>query len=109
MIEDLEQLKATTEGLLRIREEVERLLVDTMDLEAPLPRFTWALVERQLTELAASDEIRASVATHVSAHRKQAWAKPPELVLRELLCLAWVMLDEDYRPGVDSEGEDAMT
>lgn len=109
MIEDLDQLKATTEGLLRIREEVERLLVDTMDLEAPLPRFTWAQVERQLTELAASDEIRASVRTHVAAHRKQAWCKPPELVLRELLCLAWVMLDEDYRPGVETEEEGAMS
>jgi hypothetical protein len=36
----------------------------------------------------------------VSATRKLARFKPPEMVLREILCLTWVLLDENFRPGV---------
>jgi hypothetical protein len=33
----------------------------------------------------------------VSATRKLAPFKPPEMVLREILCLTWVLLDENFK------------
>ena len=39
----------------------------------------------------------------VSATRKLSRFKPPEMVLREILCMTWVLLDEDFQPqGSDS-------
>ena len=63
------------------------------------PSFTWDQLERQLEDLAAS-AAQAEMARHlVSATRKLAAFKPPEMVLREILCLTWVLLDEDFHPG----------
>jgi len=39
----------------------------------------------------------------VSATRKLAPFKPPEMVLREILCLTWVLLDENFRPDTDQD------
>jgi hypothetical protein len=42
----------------------------------------------------------------VSATRKQAPWKPSEMVLREILCLAWTLMDEGFQPG-PGPGEEA--
>jgi hypothetical protein len=44
----------------------------------------------------------------ISATRKLARFKPPEMVLREILCLTWVLLDENF-PAETGEGSVEMT
>ncbi|MDP3175093.1 MAG: hypothetical protein Q8M88_11735 [Phenylobacterium sp.] len=76
--------------------------------EETTPAFSWVQLERQLVDLAAT-EMQAEMARHlVSATRKLSAFKPPEMVLREILCLTWVLLDENFRPGI-GEGSDEMT
>jgi hypothetical protein len=74
------------------------------------PVFTWNQLERQLSDL-AGDPVKALMARDlVSATRKMSKFKPPEMVLREILCLSWALLDEGFRPepgsdwGMDSPG-----
>ncbi len=44
----------------------------------------------------------AAMARHlVSATRKLAPFKPSEMVLREILCMTWVLLDENFRPDAE--------
>ena len=75
--------------------------------EEPMPRFSWTQLERQLVDLAAT-ETQAEMARHlVSATREQAQFKPPEMVLREILCYAWVLLDENFRPEPGTRNEDS--
>ncbi|MDB5492817.1 MAG: hypothetical protein JWP86_154 [Phenylobacterium sp.] len=63
-----------------------------------IPTFAWEQLERQLVDLAAT-ETQADMARHlVSATRKLAPFKPSEMVLREILCMTWVLLDENFRP-----------
>jgi len=63
-----------------------------------MPTFSWEQLERQLVDLAAT-ETQADMARHlVSATRKLAPFKPSEMVLREILCMTWVLLDENFRP-----------
>ncbi len=72
-----------------------------------MPDFTWEQLERQLIDLAGTQD-RADLATPlVSALRKQAPWKPPEMLLREVLCLAWTLMDEAFQPGTGhgEEGE----
>ncbi len=65
--------------------------------EEALPTFTWAQLERQLVDLAATPA-QASMARHlVSGTRKLAPFKPSERVLREILCMTWVLLDENFK------------
>ncbi len=47
----------------------------------------------------------------VSATRKQASFKPPEMVLREILCVAGALMDEGFLPGQGRSevGEAPMT
>ena len=75
--------------------------------ERPMPVFTWEQLERQLTDLASTEAGAAMAGPLVSGTRKQARCKPPELVLREILCLAWTLMDETFQPGLgpDEEGE----
>ena len=76
--------------------------------EETLPPLSWTQLERQLVDLAAT-EAQASMARHlVSATRKLAPFKPSEMVLREILCLTWVLLDENFKaePG---QGSDPMS
>lgn len=72
--------------------------------ETTMPAFTWQQLERQLADLAATPASAALVPPLVSGIRKQASFKPPEMVLREVLCLAWTLLDEEFHPG-PGEGE----
>jgi hypothetical protein len=70
--------------------------------EESLPNFSWDQLERQLVDLAATPA-QASMAQHlVSATRKMAPFKPSEMVLREILCMTWVLLDENFKPEPDA-------
>jgi hypothetical protein len=103
--------RATIGRAVRLRREID-------DFEAkwsPLPSqeeaaltFSWVQLERQLVDLAATDT-QAAMARHlISATRKLARFKPPEMVLREILCLTWVLLDENF-PAETGEGSVEMT
>ena len=73
-----------------------------------IPTFSWEQLERQLVDLAAT-ETQAEMVRHlVSATRKLAPFKPSEMVLREILCMTWVLLDENFRAEA-SEGSAEMT
>ena len=61
----------------------------------PMPVFAWTELERQLLSLAPED-LAPMVRDLVSAVRKEASPKPPEMVLREILIIAATVLDEDF-------------
>ena len=57
----------------------------------------------------SATEAQADMARHlVSATRKLAPFKPSEMVLREILCLTWVLLDENFKPE-PAAGRDPMS
>lgn len=69
--------------------------------QAPMPRFTWAELQRQLTDLSrpsiySADQVR----TAVEQLRQRAASVPPELLLRELLVTVSILLEES--PAEDS-------
>ena len=81
---------------------------DTLHLETAnrpqsgrMPAFTWSELEEALVSIAASTRQRDMAADLVSATRKQAPFMPPSLVLREILCMAWVIADETFLEGPD--------
>ena len=74
--------------------------------ELAMPDFTWEQLERQLKDLTDTPEKARLVGPLVSGLRKQAPWKPSEMVLREVLCLAWTLMDEAFKPGL-FPGEEA--
>jgi hypothetical protein len=91
---------------LRLRREIDDFETrwPTQVRGEQIPTFSWEQLERQLVDLAAT-ETQAAMARHlVSATRKLAPFKPSEMVLREILCMTWVLLDENFRP---EAGEDS--
>lgn len=66
--------------------------------EALVPAFSWTQLERQLADLTDTPMKAAMARDLVSATRKMARFKPAEMVLREILCLTWALLDEGFRP-----------
>jgi hypothetical protein len=96
---------------MRVRDEVaafERRWPTSPDQDAPVPTFTWSQLERQLADL-ADTPIKAAMATElVSALRKMSQFKPPEMVLREILCTSWALLDEGFQPGPEAVSPDAL-
>ena len=60
--------------------------------------FSWDDLQHQLTELAVTERQRGLVPSLISATRKQAPFKPPQMVLREVLCIASVLMDETFHP-----------
>src|SRR5215510_5473098 len=89
---------------LRLRREIDDFEARWPALakrEELLPGFSWTQLERQLVDLSAT-AAQADMARHlVSATRKLAPFKPPEMVLREILCLTWVLLDENFKGEAD--------
>jgi len=61
-----------------------------------VPAFTWAELERQLASLAVTPSSALMAPDLVSATQKQARFKPPEMVLREILCVAGALMDEGF-------------
>ena len=90
---------------LRLRREIDDFEARwpiPQERDESIPTFTWDQLERQLVDLSATPS-QADMARHlVSATRKLAPFKPPEMVLREILCLTWVLLDENFKgePGL---------
>ena len=103
--------RAVVGKALRLRREIDDFEVRWPALakrEEALPSFSWAQLERQLVDLAATT-VQADMARHlVSATQKLAPFKPPEMVLREILCLTWVLLDENFK-GEPETGSAEMT
>lgn len=97
--------RAVVGRALRLRREIDDFEARWPTRSArdeTIPTFSWDQLERQLVDLAAT-EAQAEMARHlVSATRKLAPFKPSEMVLREILCLTWVLLDENFRPEVTS-------
>jgi hypothetical protein len=84
---------------LNLREDISRFQnawPTPNAVDEPMPNFTWGQLERQLANLAATRQ--SAVMTHdlVSATRKQAGFKPPEMVLREILCVASALMDDSF-------------
>lgn len=75
--------------------------------EAPIQGITWEQLERQLSDLAGSKARSEAAGPLVSALRKQSWCKPPEMVLREILCVAWTLLDESFEPELSHSEDDS--
>lgn len=95
---------------LRLRREIEEFETrwPTAARGETTPTFTWEQLERQLVDLAPT-ETQAEMARHlVSATRKLAPFKPPEMVLREILCLTWVLLDENFTPEVSEQSDETI-
>ena len=103
--------RAVTGRALRLRREIDEFEArwpTPAAREEVLPSLSWTQLERQLVDLAAT-EAQASMARHlVSATRKLAPFKPSEMVLREILCLTWVLLDENFKAEPE-QGSDEMT
>lgn len=81
--------------------------VDLWNPAADMPVWTWNQLEDALRDLAASRQQQDMVESLVSATRKQARFLPSGHLLKEILCIAWVIADETFRGGRE-EGS-AMT
>jgi len=99
---DVTSLAGTRLGLLvrkalQIREAVDNFDRDWPPLanRPPMPGFAWTELERQLLSL-APDALSPMVRDLVSAVRKEAGPKPPEMVLREVLIITATLLDETF-------------
>ena len=92
--------RAVVGRALRQRRELDEFAARFPESEAraeALPSFSWAQLERQLVDLAATPA-QAAMAKHlVSGTQKLAPFKPTEMVLREILCMTWVLLDENFK------------
>lgn len=92
--------RAVVGRALRLRREIddfEARWPAPTKREELIPSFSWTQLERQLVDLSATSA-QADMARHlVSATRKLAPFKPPEMVLREILCMTWVLLDENFK------------
>ncbi|MDO8900017.1 MAG: hypothetical protein Q7V15_01540 [Phenylobacterium sp.] len=97
-----EDRRASMNRALHLRREIEAFEEKWPTPSPPaesMPSFCWSQLERQLVDLAASPT-QAEMAQHlISATRKLAGFKPPEMVMREILCLTWVLLDENFHHG----------
>jgi len=81
---------ARFEGRWRPLADAERCLV-----------FSWEELERQLVELAPSD-LQAELVHRLLARTKvYAKLKPPEMVLREILCVAALVLEDSGFDAID--------
>lgn len=103
--------RADVERALRLRREVEafeRRWPEYRTDQPMAPGFSWGQLERQLADLVDTPAKQAMARELVSATRKMARFKPPEMVLREILCLSWALLDESFQPE-PGEGSAEMT
>lgn len=70
----------------------------------PMPIWSWEQLERQLSSLASGPATRAILPELISAVRKQSRWLPPEMVLREVLCTAFAVMDGDFNPAPPTDG-----
>lgn len=64
----------------------------------PLPIWSWEQFERQLLHLSGRPEVAETVRLALSGWRARAWMLPPEMLLRELLIISSVAMDETFEP-----------
>jgi hypothetical protein len=88
-------------ALRKTNDRDERTWPEPPQEEQPMPSFTWEQLERQLADLSGSPAKAAITPPLVSAMLKHAFWMPSEMVLREILCLAWTLMDEDFQPRLD--------
>jgi hypothetical protein len=69
-----------------------------------LPEISWAQIERQLRHLAGSDFERAS--WEMKVLRAAARTNPPEMFYRDLLTLAWSLIDGERPSRITEDGMD---
>lgn len=101
-IQPEDEPRKTIQQAAHLRREIETFEAKWPAISAhgePTPSFSWQQLERQLVDLSATKQQAALVNSLLSATRKLARFKPPEMVLREILCMTWVLLDENFRPG----------
>jgi hypothetical protein len=98
----MQERRAVMARAIRLKQEVEafesRWPTSDTTQEPMVPAFSWSQLERQLADLAETPAKAAMAKDMVSATRKLSRFKPPEMVLREILCMTWVLLDEDFQP-----------
>jgi len=72
--------------------------------QTQMPRFTWAQLERQLEDLSrVSTCSRDQVRSVIAMLRLKALSAPPELLLRELLVAASILLEEDLAEDLSAD------
>lgn len=74
---------------------------------ADMPVWTWSQLEDALGEIAASRQQHDMIEALVSATRKQSTYLPSGHILKEILCIAWVIADETFK--VSREEGSSMT
>ncbi len=103
-----QEQRAAVNRVMRLGQEVQAFEACWPALEdesPPTPGFTWSQLERQLADLAGCP-VKAGMARDlVSATRKMSRFKPPEMVLREILCMTWALLDEGFQPPPEGSAE----
>lgn len=72
-----------------------------------LPVWTWEQLERQLVSLSSSPQMASVTPELISAVRKQSRWLPPEMVLRDILCAAFAVMDGDFTPPSSGDGSTA--
>jgi hypothetical protein len=90
-------LRAAIDRTLALRREIDRFLRTWPSLNTGddlLPPFTWAELERQLSSLSAGPHGAFIASGMIRSVRQLADAKPPEMVLREILCMACAVMDD---------------
>lgn len=103
-----QEQRAAVNRVMRLRQEVQAFEARWPVLEdetPPAPDFTWSQLERQLADLAGCPVKAAMARDLVSATRKMSRFKPPEMVLREILCMTWALLDEGFQPRLEGSAE----
>ncbi|MBP6546059.1 MAG: hypothetical protein KA220_05025 [Phenylobacterium sp.] len=103
-----QEQRAAVNRVTRLRQEVDAFQARwpaTPDEETPGPGFTWAQLERQLADLAGCPTKAAMARDLISATAKMSRFKPPEMVLREILCMTWALLDEGFQPPREGSAE----
>lgn len=99
--------RAAVGQAIRIREDVaafERRWPNPPAQDSQVPAFTWSQLERQLADLADTPTKAIMAKELISALRKMSQFKPPEMVLREILCTSWALLDEGFQPEAGASG-----
>ena len=78
--------------------ELHQQRCEELPEEEVFPPFPWETLEEQLTAMAVTERQRGLVAPMISGMRKNAPFVSTNLLVRELLVLAWMVLEEEL-PG----------
>ena len=105
---EAQEQRAAVNRVMRLGQEVDAFQARWPEMRAEglqAPGFTWSQLERQLADLAGCPAKAAMARDLVSATAKMSRFKPPEMVLREILCMTWALLDEGFQPPQEGSAE----